>query len=829
MYQTKKYIFILFAFLLSACGSNEAENVEEENYPSANLELIGKKWQWYSENISTGDDWIGMNKYITMVYFHSANEGILYTSTKDDYSDIGASTDRRATHFKYELSGNNIMLDYITDNGPYDVTTLGYDGEYLLWEEIKSQKQEIISNDDYNWIKTLCGNTGNCKWYHDMNTTLWITGEGKMADYDSYNNTPWKKNDQVVRTAVLSKGVDHIGAYAFADMTVEVIENGFYFKSVGEGTFQSSSLKTDPLPDMKIIPANVCRDCRNIFGIPGKPVEEIGKYAYSSCKGGSLSNTPNLRIIREGAFDKTPIADFTKSEVLTDIEDYAFTKYTNKCINLPNSLKSIGNMAFNGPTINEIHVGTELTNVHGSPFFADEVGKIYVNKNKPLILEDDFVIPYTGEKPKKWTLYVPKGSASAYKAAQYWNNFGKIVEEETLKGDGTTVEEENPDEPSGEQTTEAEQDIIDAKDSRRGKVSSSLSGKGTVNSPYLISSAADLRFLSDECRAGNTFKGKYFKMTSDITINKNVLDKNGNPNDSRNFERWIPIGRSPSKDCSFQGYFDGDNHYVAGIYINRSTESSHNGLFGFACEMRIENITLKDSYIAGGKSSGIVSYICYLSNSSTCKISNCYNYATVVGKTSAAGISLSISRNYNISKCVNYGKIICSDTENGHVGGIVAIGKTTTSESYITDCANYGNIKGRIAGGIGGYVKAIIINCANYGNVSAHLRAGGIIGILEYRNIKNCINIGDITSDYTSGALVGAAVNVGASHCHYLSQSCSDAFGSTSTKLKKSDINACSINEMKSEDVLNSLNKYCGACSKWETGNNSYPKLSWIY
>lgn len=829
MYHAKFYVFILLAFLLSACGSNEVENVEEENYPSANLKLKGKKWMWYSENISTGDDWIGVNKYITKVYFHSANEGILYTSTKDDYSDIGSSTDRRATHFKYELSGNNIILDYITYNGPYDVTTLGYDGEYLLWKETKSQKQEIISNDDYNWIKTLCGNTGDCKWYHDMNTTLWITGEGKMADYDSYNNTPWKKNDQVVRTAVLSKGVDYIGAYAFADMTVEEIENGFYFKSVGEGTFQSSSLKTDPLPDMKIIPANVCRDCRNIFGIPGKPVEEIGKYAYSSCKGGSLSNTPNLRIIREGAFDKTPIADFTKSEVLTDIEDYAFTKYTNKCINLPNSLKSIGNMAFYGPTINEIHVGTELTNVHGSPFFADEVGKIYVNKNKPLILEDDFVIPSSGDKPKKWTLYVPKGSASAYKAAQYWKNFGKIVEEETLKGDGTTVEEEKPDEPSGEQTTDAEQDIIDAKDSRRGKVSSSLSGKGTVNSPYLISSAADLRFLSDECRAGNTFKGKYFKMTSDITINKNVLDKNGNSNDSRNFERWIPIGRSPYKDCSFQGYFDGDNHYVAGIYINRSTKSAYNGLFGFTCDTRIENITLKDSYIAGGYASGIVGDVGYLSNSSTSKISNCYNYATVVGKTYGAGIVRSFHRNYNISKCVNYGKVICSDIEKGNVGGIVASGKSTTSESYITDCANYGNIKGRIAGGIGGDVKAITINCANYGNVSAHLRAGGIIGILEQRNIKNCINIGDITSDYTSGALVGAAVNVGASHCHYLSQSCSDAFGSTSTKLKKNDINACSINEMKSEDVLNSLNKYCGSHSKWETDNNGYPKLSWIY
>lgn len=82
MYHAKFYVFILLAFLLSACGSNEVENVEEENNPSANLKLKGKKWMWNSENISIGDDWIGVNKYITKVYFHSANEGVLYTSTR---------------------------------------------------------------------------------------------------------------------------------------------------------------------------------------------------------------------------------------------------------------------------------------------------------------------------------------------------------------------------------------------------------------------------------------------------------------------------------------------------------------------------------------------------------------------------------------------------------------------------------------------------------------------------------------------------------------------------------------------------------------------------
>ena len=122
MKELKYYICILLALVFCACA-NDDNNSDEEHIPSANLELKGKKWEWNSIDMSFGDDWAGLHHYIMRVYFHSANEGILYTSTKDDYSDIGASTDRRTTHFRYELSGNNIILDYITDKYPYDVTT----------------------------------------------------------------------------------------------------------------------------------------------------------------------------------------------------------------------------------------------------------------------------------------------------------------------------------------------------------------------------------------------------------------------------------------------------------------------------------------------------------------------------------------------------------------------------------------------------------------------------------------------------------------------------------------------------------------------------------
>ena len=73
--------------------------------------------------------------------------------------------------------------------------------------------------------------------------------------------------------------------------------------------------------------------------------------------------------------------------------------------------------------------------------------------------------------------------------------------------------------------------------------SSSLKGEGTAASPYLVESAADLKYIQVQVNDGNTFEGKYFKQTADIDLNN---------------KEWTPIGDRSAKP--FIGLYDGNGY-----------------------------------------------------------------------------------------------------------------------------------------------------------------------------------------------------------------------------------------------------------------------------
>lgn len=376
--------------------------------------------------------------------------------------------------------------------------------------------------------------------------------------------------------------------------------------------------------------------------------------------------------------------------------------------------------------------------------------------------------------------------------------------------DDVNKEEPSEEDPSEEVIDANKQDEIDAKDYRRGRVSGSFNGAGTAYSPYLISSAADLRLLSDECRNGNTFKGKYFKMTNDIVINRNVLNVNGELNNSNNFERWIPIGRySKDYEYDFQGNFDGDGYTVSGIYINRP-KLSHNGLFGsiegtMKSYAVIKNLTVKDSYIncsSGALIAGSAGYT---------TIGNCYCYGYITGEYVAG-----ISKGGTVERSDNYATVTGSHTACG-----------ICSRGTVFDCINYGNITGDDVGGIA-YDGSQINNCINRGDIiSNNGAAGGIRSCMKSGTVKNCVNLGKVYSKGHAGALVGAITNSGiVQNNHYLSSKQSIAVGYKYGQYTISNNNACSESEMKSEDVLSKLNskRESGRC-KWISGSDGYPTL----
>ena len=800
------------AVVLWSCGSDE-DVVGDDGYNAENGKVANTKWTARNADYGIGDDWVSTLDETYNFYFYSTTEGLFYYGRKDNDSDFGSSSERTVAHFSYNVNGNMIELEYITEPLFSGFDRLTLNGNTLSVSGFEFTKDALDASDN-SWLSTLHGTTGDCKWYHNLKNAVWIAGEGRMADYASYDRTPWATHDHTPNMVFVEDGVTRIGNQAFANPSIGEVELPSTLKEIGNYAFSGTTVSQVNLPNAIVkIGEGAFSDCSYLTNVyMPESVEEIGDYAFSDCKKASLSGTPALKRIGQGAFMGCTVTSWTDSEVLEEIGVAAFTDCGFSEVSLPNSLKTIGSLAFSDDGISTIRIGTGLTNVNGTPFWPKSSGSMYVNKNVPLELQDDII---DGDKVGGWTLYVPVGSKLAYSKAAYWKNFKRITESSELTGDGTVVDEEEV--PNTESSTdEKEQDLIDANDHRRGSVSTEFKGNGTSSSPYLISSAADLRLLSDECRTGNTFKGKYFKMTTDITINENVLNAYGKPNDDSNFERWIPIGRTGSyKDYAFYGTFDGDGHTVSGIYINRICDG-YSGLFGVVTG-NIKNLTLKDSYICSPGSGGIVGRI--FTDGRVCEIFNCHNYAMINGKT-VGGIVGSSGEDVRITQCSNHGDIHGSESLSG---GIAA----SAAGAYITDCVNIGNVTVFNGGGIIGSVNigSTIRNCINKGNVTCERYAAGIGGRVLSSTITNCVNLGKVEGTERSSAIAYYARNCTINWNHYLEEmSTSDVELSESSTVRNN--NACSSMEMRSSDVLSDLNSRSSI--EWINDNDGYPILEWF-
>lgn len=229
------------------------------------------------------------------------------------------------------------------------------------------------------------------------------------------------------------------------------------------------------------------------------------------------------------------------------------------------------------------------------------------------------------------------------------------------------------------------------------------SGSGTENDPYLI-------FYADQLTQVRNFLGKsgvYFKLMSDIDL-ADWIEENS-PN-----QGWQPIGVSSSK---FQGIFDGNNHTISNLNINRPSADGI-GLFGYANGATFKNIVIDETTITGN---GDVGAVCGNASSST--FSNCKVTATINAKgNTVGGIAGSASGTFNNNKVTN-------TTINGidNVGGIVGY----TQNSTFTSNDVSATIEGKNSiGGILGYSNSHcsldnnIAKCSIVGNDNV----GGLIG-----------------------------------------------------------------------------------------------------
>jgi len=301
-----------------------------------------------------------------------------------------------------------------------------------------------------------------------------------------------------------------------------------------------------------------------------------------------------------------------------------------------------------------------------------------------------------------------------------------------------------------------------------------FAGKGTEQSPYLISSAAELAGLANLIANETTnpvYSNKHFALTRDIDLSGKV---------------WVGIGAikrtylngtlAQENILGFKGTFDGRGHTISGmttlgVYAPASVGNGYAltefgpALFSVTAEMnesgegatirnlRLENVTSEGGYAAAvvSKAFGAI----------------CLESVSVMGA--------------NISSGLVAGGLI------GTIAGTDSESGMTHAVSSFLECDFTGMISGKIAGAAVGYItnasrsvlsSVEVINFLARGNIyvfgnegeevanqatftSLYTKpiAGSIVGITALSSLKiiNSISMIDITS-LTSGAYLGAYV-----------------------------------------------------------------------
>ena len=266
------------------------------------------------------------------------------------------------------------------------------------------------------------------------------------------------------------------------------------------------------------------------------------------------------------------------------------------------------------------------------------------------------------------------------------------------------------------------------------------SGNGEVDSPYIITTAEELKWFRDEVNRGRN--NICAKISDDVEVidmstvchaedkSQNLIEKS-----------WEPIGKY-DYGYQYRGTFDGNGKTITNLYINASQNNV--GLFGYTSEGTIKNLTFEYANVTNtGVFTGIlVGYAAGNAKTSNLQNIKISNTCQMKGGKETGGIAgdLSYANAYN---CVNYATV----QGNNRVGGL--FGYCSVENSSITTCANYGNVTATStdAGGLVGYfVSGTIQDCANYGDVKGTERVAGMAGYVYEGKIQNVFSYGNVSA-----------------------------------------------------------------------------------
>lgn len=320
-------------------------------------------------------------------------------------------------------------------------------------------------------------------------------------------------------------------------------------------------------------------------------------------------------------------------------------------------------------------------------------------------------------------------------------------------------------------------------------------GDGSEQNPFLIENEAQLSHLQQTVTAGETYQGKYFRMTADLDMGGKQMPSIGHYNDYTTQENPELVRESKV----FRGTFDGDFHTIDNLTIvSNNAEATLGGLGLFAVsypETRICNLTLGQGVtVEGSEFDNVGGFVGYSAGGN---VENC----RILGTVNGGGMN---------------------------VGGIVG---SVEESMTITGCVNAGRLVGHsFAGGIVGYANlSKIQNCYSSAVISCPLasRVGGILGWAVESTVNNCYAIGPVEAEVGSIWMPGKSPicaeleKSSASDCYYV-----EALTGCKPLSEQAGVTAVTEEEMKAADMIAKLNANLSA-NAWGVGADGFPALLW--
>lgn len=276
------------------------------------------------------------------------------------------------------------------------------------------------------------------KRYEGWNANLY-SDDSEFSDNINGVKTKFRVISVKNRTCKLYDGFGAIPTTTTGVYTIPESTCGFTMTGIGYGAFMDCSGLTgiiipNTVTDIGIIPFMNCTGLTNIT-IPSS-VKNIEEATFK------LTNITVVKVdAANGVYDSrdncnaiiktstNTLVSGCKATIIpssvTAIGDLAFEGISIESVDIPELLTSIGSSAFrNCNKLTSITIPSGVTNIGSAAFqYCDNLSSVTMMRTQPIAIDEN-----TFSNRANATLYVPAKSKAAYETADYWKEFKEIVE-----------------------------------------------------------------------------------------------------------------------------------------------------------------------------------------------------------------------------------------------------------------------------------------------------------------------------------------------------------------------------------------------------------------